>query len=161
MLKERIIRDLLDGHIYVSEDKKREYVWSGAEFTCINDSGGHIIVSLDEILDEVGLERVNYDLNLSELRSVTEARTKEFPSKCEFTPTFWMTALAGEVGELCNFVKKEVRDGVDNSKDINKEIADILIYLDCFAASRGVNLSKVTRDKFNEVSDRIGCNIKL
>jgi len=38
-------------------------------------------------------------------------------------------ALAGEVGELCDHIKKELRDGVDCREDIRYEIVDTLFYL--------------------------------
>ncbi len=40
---------------------------------------------------------------------------------------YWATSLAGEVGELCNLVKKEARDGKDLTPQIGEEIADIVI----------------------------------
>lgn len=50
----------------------------------------------------------------------------------------WAVALSGEVGELCNVVKK-----------LNR-------HLDLFAAAAGIDLSKAIVDKFNEVSIRNG-----
>ena len=103
-------------------------------------------------------------LKLSELREANVARQNEAYGKLKSTcqdELYLCTAIAGEVGELCNFVKKERRDGVDNSVSINKELADILTYLDLLAEVRGVDLGEATRDKFNEVSDRIGSDVRL
>ncbi|MFQ5883854.1 MAG: MazG nucleotide pyrophosphohydrolase domain-containing protein [Thermoplasmata archaeon] len=53
---------------------------------------------------------------------------------------YWCLALAGEVGELCNLVKKETRDQVSLEDQIFEELADILIYLCMMANSVGVDL---------------------
>jgi NTP pyrophosphatase (non-canonical NTP hydrolase) len=78
----------------------------------------------------------------------------------------WAVAFAGEVGELCNVVKKlnRVRDGLVGNKEsaadlrtaMRKEIADCYLYLDLLAQAAGVDLASAVRDKFNEVSERNG-----
>jgi len=40
---------------------------------------------------------------------------------------------AGEVGELCNMIKKRWRDNADFSEEIKDEIADIRVYLELLA----------------------------
>lgn len=78
----------------------------------------------------------------------------------------WFTAMAGEVGELGNIVKKlnRARDGLKGNKEtpeqlrvmLGKEAADILIYLELFCQVAGIDLVQATREKFNEVSERNG-----
>ena len=80
----------------------------------------------------------------------------------------WGMGLAGEVGELCNVVKKmnRIRDGLKGNKPhenfgtlssmLGDEIADVFIYLDLFARRAGFNLEDVVRKKFNETSERVG-----
>lgn len=78
----------------------------------------------------------------------------------------WFTAMAGEVGELGNVVKKlnRARDGLAGNKEsvgelsqmLWKEAADILIYLELFCQVAGIDLVAATREKFNEVSERNG-----
>lgn len=78
----------------------------------------------------------------------------------------WSVALAGEVGELCDVVKKlnRARDGLRGNKltpeelnvELAKEIADVFIYLDLLARAAHVDLYAAIRDKFNEVSERNG-----
>jgi NTP pyrophosphatase (non-canonical NTP hydrolase) len=78
----------------------------------------------------------------------------------------WFTAMAGEVGELGNVVKKlnRARDGLKGNKEtpgelhamLAKEAADILIYLELFAQAANFDLVEATREKFNEVSERNG-----
>ena len=76
----------------------------------------------------------------------------------------WSNAVAGECGETCNITKK-IRRG-DKSlkkerKELAKEIADIVVYCDLLAAAAGIDLEKAVIEKFNEVSDRKHCHIKL
>ena len=89
----------------------------------------------------------------------------------EWSPTDWATALGGECGELLNEVKKLRRLGTDVDKGrpgtslqlkrITDELADLIIYADLFAARLGIDLPSAITEKFNEVSDRRGCRIKL
>jgi len=83
--------------------------------------------------------------------------------------TYWTTALAGEVGELCNMIKKiqrVERGGVDGgssyqAKDITKEmlkeeIGGIAIYLDLMASLLDIDLSEAIVDTFNSKSEQLG-----
>lgn len=79
----------------------------------------------------------------------------------------WAVALAGEVGEACNVIKKlnRIRDGLDRfNRGMSKlelrraladEIGDIYAYLDLLAQRAELDLEECVRAKFNEVSDRI------
>lgn len=76
----------------------------------------------------------------------------------------WCNAMTGEVGEAANIIKKIERGDVtlDEARPaLAKEFADVLIYLDILAFRAGVDLSTATIDKFNEVSVRVGCNVRL
>lgn len=77
----------------------------------------------------------------------------------------WGGAVAGEVGELCNILKKVRREeqGIGGSRvagDVQQaiadEIADVVIYCDLLAASRGIDLQRAIRHKFNETSKKVG-----
>jgi NTP pyrophosphatase (non-canonical NTP hydrolase) len=78
----------------------------------------------------------------------------------------WSVALAGEVGELCNVVKKlnRVRDGlqqkaVDPSQlkeMLADEIGDVYAYLDLVAQAAGLSLEQCLKNKFNKISEREG-----
>ena len=83
--------------------------------------------------------------------------------------TYWTTALAGEVGELCNMIKKLQRvelGGVDGgssytAKNITKEmlkeeIGGIAIYLDLMASLLEIDLTEAIIDTFNNKSDQLG-----
>ena len=47
------------------------------------------------------------------------------------------------------------------AKEAKKEIGDVLCYLDLIAAKMGFKLDECVKEKFNEVSDRVGSKIKL
>jgi NTP pyrophosphatase (non-canonical NTP hydrolase) len=72
-----------------------------------------------------------------------------------WTPLEWAGALAGEVGELANLLKKDRRGEEVDWQQVKKEIADAFIYLDLCAAACGVELEQAVREKFNEVSERV------
>lgn len=81
----------------------------------------------------------------------------------------WMTATMGELGEAANIAKKlnRCRDGVPGNTQseselrysLAKEIADTFIYLDLLAQSQGLDLGTIVRNKFNETSGKMGCDI--
>lgn len=78
-----------------------------------------------------------------------------------WSETDWGCAAAGEMGELCNLLKKRRRGEDIPVSEVMKELADVIIYLDLLAAKLHVQLSGPIRDKFNEVSDRVGSPVKL
>ncbi len=88
--------------------------------------------------------------------------------------TYWTTALAGEVGELCNMIKKMERvqrGGIDGgssytAKDIDKEmlkeeIGGIAIYLDLLASLLDIDLQEAIVDTFNSKSEKYGFTEKV
>jgi NTP pyrophosphatase (non-canonical NTP hydrolase) len=104
-------------------------------------------------------------LTFAELREPNVRRCNEYFKTCaDWTPADWMTALTGEQGELANLLKK-IRRGdftlEEKREEVAKEIADVAIYLDLLASKLGIDLGKAVREKFNEVSDRRNCDIKL
>ena len=70
-------------------------------------------------------------------------------------------ALAGEVGELCNLLRKREEGGDVAAKSIEDELADVFTYLDLLAARLHVRLDLAVVRKFNEVSERRGVDITL
>jgi NTP pyrophosphatase (non-canonical NTP hydrolase) len=78
----------------------------------------------------------------------------------------WGVALAGEVGELCNVIKKlnRLRDGLQQKvvdpetlkEQLAMEIGDVYLYLDLLARRADLNLEDCVRDTFNRVSIREG-----
>lgn len=114
-------------------------------------------------------------LDLAALRPVNVQRAKEGFKCYDNQPlTYWTTALAGEVGELCNMIKKMQRvekGGMDggssySAKDITKEmlkeeIGGIAIYLDLLASLMDISLEEAIIDTFNSKSDKYGFYQKI
>lgn len=86
----------------------------------------------------------------------------------------WACALAGEVGEVCDEVKKlrrlttpgkeserEIRSKEEVIKAIGDELGDVLAYAVLLADHLKIDLEKATIDKFNEVSQRINSDIVI
>jgi NTP pyrophosphatase (non-canonical NTP hydrolase) len=67
----------------------------------------------------------------------------------------WL-ALAGEVGEACNLVKKQWRDGFTEQRlrELKTELADVYIYLRVLESFYGMNLDLHATEKMKTVSTR-------
>lgn len=115
-----------------------------------------------------------FGLTFTQLRYANTKRCNEvFHALDSWSPTDWACAVAGEVGEACNIIKKLRRldDGTNTAKDpqtkeecielIAKELADAVIYIDLLAARLNIDLGDAVVDKFNEVSDRMKSSIGL
>lgn len=104
-------------------------------------------------------------LTFDDLRETSGRRNREteaFSACQDWTIADWGNALAGEVGEACNVVKK-MRRGDPHwiPSDLAKELADVVIYADLLASQLDIDLGEAVREKFNEVSDRVDSPIKL
>ena len=103
-------------------------------------------------------------MDLKQLKAANDIRLYHTPAyaKClEWTLADWSNAIAGETGEMCNLIKK-IRRGDDiDPKEVGKELADIIIYADILASLLGLDLSDCIVQKFNEVSDRVGSEVKI
>lgn len=78
-----------------------------------------------------------------------------------WTPSDWMTAVAGEIGEAANLIKK-LRLGEDVSKTaLAHELADAVTYIDLLADRLGIDLGAALVDKFNIVSERVGSTVRF
>lgn len=77
------------------------------------------------------------------------------PSVKNLKMTYWGCALAGEVGELCNLIKKEERDYVNNELAIKNEIADVLAYIAIIAKLRNFDLNELFIEKMKVVRERM------
>jgi NTP pyrophosphatase (non-canonical NTP hydrolase) len=103
-----------------------------------------------------------YPLALSELRVANLARCLEvFHPLEDWSPTDWGTAVAGEVGEALNLVKKLRRGEPIEHRAIAVEIADAVIYLDLLAARLGIDLGQAIAFKFNRVSEQRGAKQRI
>lgn len=109
-------------------------------------------------------------LTFDALRTANSRRCPRFGHTIkDWTLTDWATAVAGEVGELCNEIKKVRRRGsrwgvpASDRQTIAREAADAVIYLDLLCARADIDLGEAVREKFNLVSrERLeGCDITL
>lgn len=111
------------------------------------------------------MKRYLQKLDFADLRVANVKRCEAaFHKVNEWSPTDWATAMAGECGEACNFVKKLRRlDGADRALDspesraelricIADELADLVIYTDLLAARLKLDLGLAVKAKFNAVS---------
>lgn len=114
-------------------------------------------------------------LSFNTLREANKARLPQFknpkgepahsePDGSDWSLSDWMTAVAGELGEAANIIKKVNRGdlSLDEARPLlAKEYADVATYLDILAMRTGVDLGKAVKEKFNEVSDRVGSTVKI
>ena len=110
-------------------------------------------------------------MNFSDLRRANRARQSEYyvaVSGFSWTGPHYGNAIAGEVGELCNVIKKldrglpsDVAQQESLLASIGDEIADVAIYLDLLAEHFGIDLGECIRRKFNSTSERLGFLTRL
>lgn len=107
-------------------------------------------------------------LDFDRLREINVARCEHaFHPLNSWSSNDWATAVAGEIGEMCNLSKKLHRQHKGDPTPgqlvelIRKEAGDVVAYLDLFCARLGINLGEAVRSKFNEVSERVGAPHRL
>lgn len=119
---------------------------------------------------DVGFAEGGGPLTFRDLQRTNRSRVPKFGHTLEeWSPMEWACAAAGEMGELCNALKKQARQedparpGYDVSgkkrptmRDVADEIADVVIYLDLLASKLGIDMQEAVRGKWNEVSARLG-----
>ena len=105
--------------------------------------------------------------NILRLPEFKDAKGRPAHSKADgsdWTLGEWMTAVVGEVGDAANIIKK-VRRGDMTLEEarplLAKEFADVQTYLDLLAFRCGIDLGDSTVEKFNEISERVGSDVKL
>lgn len=162
------IKDYAD-RIFENEGNEQQIILTKEEFT-------RYLRTAAEQYGDAGRDEIKAKPSLAfeQLRKANVARCEEvFHTVEAWSPAEWATAFAGEAGEVCNAVKKlrRLQDGTNTAKDpqtvqeaiaqIGKELADTIIYADLLGARLGIVTQNVVIDKFNEVSDRMECDIKL
>lgn len=110
----------------------------------------------------------NGSLTFARLREANSQRLADFDayfgmerSEINWSPAEWGCALAGEVGELCNLLKKLLRGQDIPQREIEDEAADVQIYLDLLAKRMNFSLADAVMRKFNEKSASIGSEVRL
>lgn len=71
-----------------------------------------------------------------------------------WSPTDWMTCVAGEVGEAANLIKNMNRGEDVPLHQVAWELADAVTYIDLLARRLGINLGAALTEEFNLVSLR-------
>lgn len=117
-------------------------------------------------------------LSFDQLRAANVARLPIFknaqgetahaaPDGSDWKLSAWSNAVCGELGEAANIIKKMERGDFRGAHfetarhKLALELADVATYLDLLAFRAGIDLGAAIRIKFNEVSERVGCNIRL
>lgn len=114
-------------------------------------------------------------LTFDRLRVANLARLPKFKNKhgktvhavedgSDWSDSQWLQAVVGELGEYANLRKKVDRgdfEPLEAKKMLADELADVVIYLDILAFRLGVDLGEAIVSKFNEVSNRVGCDVML
>lgn len=102
------------------------------------------------------------------LRQANLARAREWnPDGVATGPGFAGLELAGEVGELCNLLKKAERarlglvGGSVSPEAIAQELADVVICADLVGIALGLDLWPIVRQKFNATSEEKGFRTRL
>jgi NTP pyrophosphatase (non-canonical NTP hydrolase) len=123
--------------------------------------------------DEMGC--MTNGLTFNTLRGGNTARLPQFKNSkgetayrekdgSDWSPAQWLQAVVGELGEYANFRKKYERGDLSKEefqKEAEKELADVVIYLDLLAIQLGINLGQAIIDKFNAVSRRVGSTVRI
>lgn len=82
----------------------------------------------------------------------------------KWTLSDWFTAVAGELGEAGNILKK-IRRGdfsLEEARDeLADELADTFTYLCLLAAEADIDLEHASVDKWNRVSAKIGYPVRM
>lgn len=89
---------------------------------------------------------------MEEWKKILEYNDKFFPYWRNSHVIYYSNALAGEVGEICNLVKKRIGGGTNrrevNAEEIATEGVDVFIYLVLLLETLGVS-----RERFAELFD--------
>ena len=126
-----------------------------------------------------------HKLSLATLRKANMQRLPQFKNKhgqpahtmpdgSDWSPAQWLQAVVGELGEYSNVRKKYERGDITFEEFrvlAAKELADVQTYLDLLALRcldhgehvhhTGIDLAHATVEKWNEVSARVACSLRI
>lgn len=86
----------------------------------------------------------------------------------DWTPSDWVVAVVGELGEGANIIKKMRRGDFGKPTDARyksarefllREFADVIIYMDLLALQFDIDLGEAVTTKFNEKSREVKANV--
>ena len=99
----------------------------------------------------VGGEQFSF-LNFRDYQNEAK-KTAIYPENAKLT--YPLLGLSGEVGEVCEKVKKHIRDGRELDKDdLTKELGDVLWYLSAVANDLGIDLQSVAERNIKKLKSR-------
>lgn len=104
---------------------------------------------------------------IKELYKKNAERQIEWDTSDEIDELFKTVEFVGEVGELCNNIKKIKREqlGLAGSRctqaDLKSEFGDVMITLALLADYMNVDLEQVVKEKFNSTSEKMGFKTKF
>jgi NTP pyrophosphatase (non-canonical NTP hydrolase) len=140
-----------------------------------NSHFGQAMYDTFERLNKSQVSDEDVGLTFNALRNANKLRLPQFKNSkgepahekadgSDWSLAEWMNAVAGELGEAANIIKK-IRRGdmtlIEAKEMLAEEFADIVTYLDITSYQAGINLGEATKNKFNKVSERVGSNIRL
>ena len=102
-------------------------------------------------------------LRLPEFRNSHGERVHA-PDGSDFSDAQWLQAVVGELGEYANLKKKVERGDLtleEARPGLAKELADVVTYLDILAFRHGIDLGEAVQQKWNEVSERVGVDLRI
>lgn len=79
----------------------------------------------------------------------------------KWTALEYATIAAASMNRAAMLLVKNYEDGSDTQKALRDAIADALLDLDLLAARCAVSLTDVVIERFNDVSDKLCCPVKL
>lgn len=103
-------------------------------------------------------------VRLGEFKNKKGGKAHSKPDGSDWKLSAWSNALLGELGEAANIIKKIERGDYtleEKRAELAKEFADVQTYLDLLAYRAGIDLGEATMSKWNEVSERIDCDIRI
>ncbi|MDA4845254.1 MazG nucleotide pyrophosphohydrolase domain-containing protein [Hoeflea poritis] len=116
-------------------------------------------------------ENLTFEQFSSANRARCEAEDGFNHQLADWTPSEWLAACVGELGEVAHVVKTIIRqrdnlvsseiEDIELKRMLAEEIADTVIYLDLLAQSQEINLSDAIAEKFNKKSKEIGSQTLL
>lgn len=103
----------------------------------------------------------------SNFLEANRARQVEWDKDSNITLAYRGNELAGEVGELCNVIKKLEREriGIRGSRaskdDLEEELGDAIICLYLIGMHMDIDPDKAARKKFNKTSEKYGLQTRV
>ena len=118
----------------------------------------------DPKLGQIGLVQCGQcrPLTFAEFHKKNTFRSNEdVKHSVDWSAMEWGCALSGEVGELCNYLKKMRRGDKIPKKKLAYEVCDIVTYLSLLADKLGIDFEQAIIENFNIVSKRWKSKLRL